>query len=593
MKKFLLLLLLPIITVAQQFNGPLDDTIYGIPSDANITLYYSGIVGDENVPLNAVQINDKIIITIDVWNKLEGIYSATFAHIDMQYNKNALTLMSETYKTPNDAENNTWTQNAEFIPTSNYPEHSLWDQWQHGNGYQSSTDFITKHYQTQKLDYDFGSDQGTLIEIVFQVNELPEGADWSKIINLNMALVTDNTQSYNFPLVAAYPHQSLNLDPRPDVDLGGVTIGLEFGSNTDVTNFRYSVAYLQDSGEDFDGDGENDMVWYSDDVNETNGRPGTLFPANGIADITDKLIDPDKEWGIIIEWDYDKEEDFSVFFENVVTISDYLLLFKEIGQHGEGAINSGVSMQNADVASPYGVVDSNDAYKILAHVVGAEHLFENQFMGGPPDMNVDDQWFQALRIKTDDEYLTIGTNNFEVANRFGFLIPINVDFESENPQNFKFNGTWLGDVNLSHSAPVDASVANTAKSVMSYGETKKVVDNVTVDFVTEEVEGKVEATFTIPQTDLVGLQFVVKYDNSRLNFETAEFNVGNTSTNFANHHSPVIRIGSVNQDGSAIEAGTYKLIFNANNINGTTGLITVLATDGADSNADRVNIILN
>jgi len=593
MKKFLLLLLLPFITVAQQFNGPSNNTIGGIPPDADVTLFYGGIVGDENVPLNQVQVNDKIVLVIDIVNLLEGINKITYAHIDLEYNKNALTLISETWKTPSDAETYIWTQNSAFTPTNNYPVHSLWDQWRRGGSYSSSSDYIVKHYQSQKLGHDHGGDQGTFIELIFQVNDLPEGSDWSKVVNLTMGNLVDNEENRTYDPVAAYPNQSLDLAPKADIDLGGVSIAFDFGNNTDITNFRYSIAYLREEDQDFDGDGENDMVWYATDYDNETGRPGEAFPANGIVDVTDKFTDPNLEYGVIIEWDWDKISDFGPFFDNVVTVSDYLLLFKELGQHGEGAINSGVSMQNADVVAPYGEVDSSDAYKILAHIMGAEHLLDSEWMVNDP-MPADERWFMALRVKKEDDYITFSADNFEGGYDRGFIIPLNINFESTEQQTFKLAGTWVGDVNLSHSAAVDQSVANTAKTVMSYGQTKKVAaDDVYVDFIVEEVDNTVQATFTVPETDLAGIQFVVKYDDTRLVFDSAVFDSGNTSTNFATNHLPIVNFGSVNQDGSAIEAGTYKLIFNANNINGTTGLITVLATDGADSNADRVNIILN
>lgn len=594
MKKLLLFLLLPLIAVAQQFNGPSDNTVNGMFPDADVTLFYGGIVGDENVPLNAVQVNDQIVIVIDIVNYLEGINKVTYAHIDLEYNKNALTLISETFKTPSDSETYIWTQNSAFTPTNNYPVHSLWDQWSSGGSYNSSTDYITKHYQSQKLGHDHGGDQGTFVELVFQVNDLPEGSDWSKVVNLTMGNLADNEYNRTYDPIAAYPNQSLDLAPRADIDLGGVTVALEFGNNTDVTNFTYTLVYEQETEQDFDGDGQPDTAWYAVDYDSQTGRPGETFPANGIADITDKLTDPSLNYGVVIEWDFNKISDFGPFFENVVTVSDYLLLFKELGQHGEGAINSGISMINADLVFPYGTVDSSDAYKILAHIMGAEHLLDNEWTVGDP-MPADERWFMALNIKKEDEYITSSADNFiETDSHRGFIIPLGIDFESTAQQTIKLAGTWKGDVNLSHSAPVDQSVANSAKTVMSYGQTKKVsADDVYVDFIIEQVDNKVEATFTIPETDLAGLQFVVKYDDTRLVFDSVEFNTGNTSTNFATNHLPIVNFGSVNQDGSTIEAGTYKLIFNANNINGTTGLISVLATDGADSNANRVNIILN
>jgi len=591
MKKFLFLLL-PTLFFGQQFNGPSSSSVNGIPSEADITLFYGGIVGDPSVQLNKVQVNDKIILVIDIVNLLEGFNMITFAHIDLQYNKNALTLISETYKTPDDSQNYTWTQNAKWTPGSNYPEHSLWDQWVHGGqgggGYASSGDYITKHYQSQKLEHDFGGDQGTFVEMIFQVNELPEESDWSKVVNINMARAVDNSQSKTYNPIAAFPNQSLDLAPKADIDLGGVSFALEFGDNTDITNFDYSIAF--ETQQDIDNDGELDNYWQSE-----GGPIMQPIPANGVVDVTDYIDDVDKNWGVIIQWRQDKIEDFAPFYANVVTVSDYMLLFKELGQHGEGAINSAISMGNADIVSPFGLVDSNDAYKILAHIMGIEHLFESEFSIQDPTLSIDSQWYRALKLKLESDYDTLSADNYNGSGfGYGFLIPLNIDFASTAAQTFKIKGTWVGDVNLSHSAPVDASVANTAKSVKSYGQNKKVVDEVIADFRIEENNGNVEVIFDLPDDkDLSASQFIFRYDNQLLKFESVEADTGVSTTNFITHKEGYINLGSLNTEGDQIQNGTYKVIFTPKTtLQGTLGLVNMIATDGADQNKERVNIIL-
>jgi hypothetical protein len=114
----------------------------------------------------------------------------------------------------------------------------------------------------------------------------------------------------------------------------------------------------------------------------------------------------------------------------------------------------------------------------------------------------------------------------------------------------------------------------------------------------EIIEDKVVVTLSLDplQQEVVGTQFQVNYDNTRLKFEKVEFITKGNPTNFSANRGSSVTVGSLITDGSTILDKTteYKLIFNPVNI--TTdilGLTSISLTDAVNKEGKQLKIKIN
>jgi len=97
---------------------------------------------------------------------------------------------------------------------------------------------------------------------------------------------------------------------------------------------------------------------------------------------------------------------------------------------------------------------------------------------------------------------------------------------------------------------------------------------------------------------MVGSQFNIVYDKTKLVLDDVIFDTGNEMTNFANHIQAdgKINIGSFDQNFKVtIKNGTpYKIIFTpTEQINNTAGLITFKVKEGVKTDGTQINFIMN
>ena len=598
MKKLLLVLLLP-LTALSQMSGPTPTEVSGGEGAAG--LVFLGTTENANESLSNVQVNDTIILGIKVTNWLASTNDITYAHIDVQYNKDAYTWIDETYHAS--TTNSNWSgaagQNTTYLNpgyrwsvASTYEAHDLYGQWQNG-GLLTDLDFDLKHLQTQITYGDLG-DLDAYVTFRLKVHDAGANHDYNDNVYIASGKLVDNPNNKTYYPVYAYENQDLSLEPNADIDVAGVSVKLEVGSNIDITKFEVVPLIYNDTG------------YYWETIIQNTSTPGGFalaVPSNGTVDITQYLTDPSAQYAVAWEYDYDWDgsgtSTFKTLYEDILTISDVQLALKELAQHGEGAINAGVSLQNADVAGGTsggdGELTSQDTYALLAHVTGIEELYIDR--DGDGDIDDDDANNQAGRFfKTLD-----GTSYNTTAAAWeqngiphqGVLVEIDVDFTNKtSAQLFAVKGTWKGDVNLSHSPDVSANIANSAKSIRSYGSTKKVVDTNMSSFNVVEDGDRVIATILLPNaTDLSAAQYRLTYDDTRLEFASVETDSGNESTNFAKHTENRINVGSINMIGGKLDDTKYQVIFTKKQtLNGVAGLITITNTDGANDKAERVEI---
>ena len=611
MKKLLLFLLLPFLSFAQM-SGPTSDDVADGEGAAGLT--YLGIKSNPNLPIGDVQVNDTIVIGIKLTNWLAGSAenpgnAITYAHIDLQYNKNAYSYLGATYNaTAGNPQNNTYEQNGyKWNISSAVEAYDLWGQWQNG-GFSSNADWNVLHLQTQVTSGDL-ADLDEFVTVEFKVNDAGANHDYTDNMFLPNGKLVDNPNTKTYNPVYAYANQDLSLTPQADIDVT-VSVKLEVGENVDVTKFNL-VPLKKNQTTDNDGDGVPDDFYY------TIIQGGTFWidvPSNGVVDITEYLEDSTGEYAVV--WEYGEPgntngtNDFKTLYEDILTVSDVQLALKHLATHGAGAINAGVSLLNADVSGgPNGGGDQQltdaDTYSLLAHVMGVDELYVDWDNDGDvDDSDANNQAGYFFRTLDGNVYTTTSAASYMqngIAHN-GSMHPIDIDFTNvTTSQQFAKKGTWKGDVNLSHSPAVDETIANAAMSianspslmrkVQSFGEAKAVAATVNGDMVVTEADGKVVATITIPESDLTATQIKLAYDDTRLTFESVQANSGNTATNFARHTVDRINFGSINMLDNILPQVEYKVIFSPKQaLDGVTGLIVLTNTDAADSNADRVEL---
>jgi len=604
MRKLITLLLLLPLTLIGQMSGPTSTDVSNGEGAAG--LVWLGTPSDVNYAINDIEVNDTIVFGIKLTNWLVSSDSITYAHIDVEYNKNAYTYLGSTYLAP--SSNNP--QNSEFEMTgykmsfnSSYEAYSIWDQWQNSS-YGINADWNNIHVQTQTTSGDLGT-LDYYATIKFKVKDAGANHDYTDNIMVTMGRIasnkTDGTSKVYSP-VYAYEKQDFSYEPLEDIDVQGIIAKLNMGSNVDLSKFKLVP------------------------VKKVNGNWSSIItgntywlnvPSSGEVDITQYITSVNDDYAVV--WNYglpvdDGNNDFKTLYEDILTVSDVQLALKELATHGAGAINAGISKFNADVAGGTNgdsdnQLTSSDTYKLLAHVMGVNELYTDLDNDGDVDAtDANNSGNTFFRTTDGTTYTTTTAESYDangITNTIN-LTEIDVNFSNTTAgQSFEFYGTWKGDVNLSHSPNVSSTITNDATSISSappvnYSGISNISSfdgvpdaqfSVNGTIVVEEQADKVIATVVIPEGDLSASQIRLNFDDSRLEFTSVKTDSGNTSTNFAKLVDNRINFGSINTLGEKLTKVTYTVTFTKKTtINGVTGLVVLTATDAADANANRVQL---
>jgi hypothetical protein len=292
-----------------------------------------------------------------------------------------------------------------------------------------------------------------------------------------------------------------------------------------------------------------------------------------------------------IDLSYTNQTDLNTLYNSIVTVSDVFIAFKELSNGGilgnESGLEftSGIQFMNADVDGN-GVFNESDTYKLLQHLTGVQSLTQYSTL----------TYLMKLYGKT--EYDAITKSNWSTQfNSTRSLYPFNLNSGTLN-NTYNVNVTWVGDVNLSHSARQTVSgVASNSIRTMSLM-TNSVSNIVDATVMSENVGGKVIVTISVDplQQDLVGTQFQLNYDNTALEFQKVEFITKGNPTNFGTDKGTYIKIGSLITDGSAILDKTteYKITFVPKiGIQGILGLTSISSTDAVNKSGTQLKVRLN
>jgi hypothetical protein len=291
-----------------------------------------------------------------------------------------------------------------------------------------------------------------------------------------------------------------------------------------------------------------------------------------------------------IDLSYTNQTDLNTLYNSIVTVSDVFLAFKELsnggifGDQSGLEFTNGIQYMNADVDGN-GVFNEADTYKLLQHLTGAQTLTQFSTL----------TYLIKLYSKSDYDGITKLNWNTKF-NSTRSLFPFSLNTGTLN-NTFNVNATWVGDVNLSHSAhqSVSGVSSNSVRSMSVLSNT--ITNEVNVMSVGEIIGNKVVITLSVDplQQELVGTQFQLNYDNTKLKFEKVDFITKGNPTNFGTNRGNYINIGSLITSGGLLDKTTeYKITFTPiNPLNDILGLTSISTTDAVNKDGKQLKIKLN
>jgi len=552
---YLLLFMLPLAAFGQSSST----------DGVDIDLKFLGTTGGET-DITKVQVNDTIRLALDLQN-LDSTYGITYVHTDVEYNKNAYTILDPVWNISN-------AQNSSFVYTdtkwavnTNYDENDLWAQWsQGGGGYGTVTGWDVWHYTTQHTT----SFDGEYIELRFKVKST-DASNYAKAIKVTMAKVDDNTQTYTYPIgkVRGYATQWISNVPLEDFD-NNVYLKVEFNSNVDPTKFEV-------------------------DIYKNGTVTGTVdLDANGQAVVTDWVNSSTDTYKFDFKWQ-GTEAELTSIFDNGVTISDAVLLLKETGGFEHGDYGNAFDYPIQYLATDFddnGEIESQDSYTLLAHVVGVE--------GGDVFVNKELNNVDAFAFVKESEYDNLSFSDWQstqVATTEDFTVDL-----SNGDVNLPYSTALYADANLSHGIVPSEAAATVAyssqpttarASTQQYGENKYTNSTVDANLISELKDGELHVHIEVLGEDTAALQLKLGYDATRLQFKEVVFDTGNTTTNFGSADYTRVSLGSIHQNGGALPKNSkMTAIFTPlEAVTSAAGLVTIINTDAAGT--DGLQQILN
>ena len=290
-----------------------------------------------------------------------------------------------------------------------------------------------------------------------------------------------------------------------------------------------------------------------------------------------------------IELSYSNQTELNTLYSNIVGVSDVYLAFKELsngglfGNQSGLEFTSGLQYMNADVDGN-GIFDEADTYRLLQHLTGVQPL--TQYSALP----------YLIKLYNKSDYDAITKSNWNTQfNSTRNLIPFTLGSLNNT---YNMSVTWLGDVNLSHSAQQSvSSIASNSLRTMSLS-SNSVSNQINAYLIGENIGGKLVVTISVDplQQEVVGTQFNINYDNTALKFEKVEFNTKGSPTNFGTDRGSYVTLGSLVTDGSTTLDKTteYKVTFlPLIGLSSTLGLTSISNTDAVNKSGTQLKVKVN
>jgi hypothetical protein len=289
-----------------------------------------------------------------------------------------------------------------------------------------------------------------------------------------------------------------------------------------------------------------------------------------------------------IELNMNNQSELNTLYSSIVSVADVYLAFKEIAdkgilgnQSGLGLTN-GIQYMNADVDGN-GVFNESDTYKLLQHLTGVQPL--SQYSALP----------YLMKLYNKSEYDTISKSNWNTQFNYARnLIPFTL---SGLNNTYNLSVSWMGDVNLSHSAQqsVSSVASNSIRSSMSI-KSNSITNEINATIMTELMGDSVVAYITIDplQQELVGTQFQLNYDNTLLKFNSVSYKTKGSPTNYGTDKGDYVNFGSLITDGGILDNTTeYKISFKPQTkLDNILGLVSVRFMDAVNKSGRTLKVIM-
>jgi hypothetical protein len=278
----------------------------------------------------------------------------------------------------------------------------------------------------------------------------------------------------------------------------------------------------------------------------------------------------------------------STLYDNIVTVSDVFIAFKELSNGGINMTENGneftygIQYMNGDVNGD-NIFDFQDTYKLLQYLNGETQLTSmnlSSMVKLIPQINYNS--ITKLNWNTQPSYLKL-------------YYPISFNPTALNTYNVSVS--WLGDINLSHSAiPINSPVSKFGIQSFGIKSMNSKTSNEVETFILSEIVGdKVVVTLKLNPNNnsIVGTQYSVFYDTDRLKFDKVEYTTPMTSNNFGSTNGTRVKVGSLIYDGLQLldNKTEYKIIFSkTNDVKNVLGLIYVEPIEATNSNGKSLKI---
>jgi len=307
------------------------------------------------------------------------------------------------------------------------------------------------------------------------------------------------------------------------------------------------------------------------------------------AEFTFSAIQSYKQHGIDII--ANSQTELNTLYSSIVTVTDVYLAFKELangglfGNESGNEFTSGIQFMNADVDGNL-IFNEADTYKLLQHLTGVQPLTQYPALT------------YLMKLYSKSDYDAITKSNWKTQfNSTRSLFPFSLNTGTLN-NSYNVNVTWVGDVNLSHSAQQSVSgAAGNSIRTMSL-KSNSVSNEVNAIIMSENIGNKVIVTISLDplQQEVVGTQFQLNYDNSILKFEKIEFTTKGNPMNYGTDKGSYINLGSLISDGStSLDKTTeYKITFlPLKGLEGILGLTSISTTDAVNKNGTQLKVKMN
>ena len=283
---------------------------------------------------------------------------------------------------------------------------------------------------------------------------------------------------------------------------------------------------------------------------------------------------------------YTNQTELNTLYNSIVSVSDVFLAFKELSNRGifgnesGNEFGHGIQYMNADVDGN-GIFNEADTYRLLQHLTGVQSLTEYSTLT------------YLMKLYSKSDYDAITKSNWSTQfNSTRSLLPFSLNTGTLN-NTYNVSATWVGDVNLSHSAtPIVTNVvaSNSTRSSFSMS----IPNEINASIITEIIGDSVYAYITIDplKQELVGTQFKLNYDNSLLKFSSVSHKTKGSPTNYGTDRGNYINFGSLITDGGVLDNTTeYKITFRPQTkLDNVLGLISIGFTDAVNKAGSTLKI---